>query len=83
MGYSKEELTKMITDIICDETGYSESKIIPTSLLEDELDIDSLSILTIFVTIQDEINVPIPEEDWYPLTTVEKIVEYILINQEA
>jgi len=82
VGYSKEELIAKVTNLIHEETGIPESLITPTVLIGDELDIDSISVMTILVNVEEATKTKIPDEDWSGLTTVEKIVDYIL-NKET
>jgi acyl carrier protein len=81
--YLEQDLVTIVVEIISDETGYPESKIELHKSLADELDIDSISIMTIFVNIQNETGIDIPDGDWSSLTTVELIVEYLLNKQKG
>jgi acyl carrier protein len=83
MEHSKDDLTKLVIDVIVNETGYPESKIEPTKSLADDLDIDSISVMTVLINIQEKTQINIPDEDWASLTTVKLLVEYLLEKQKG
>lgn len=83
MEHSKEDLTKIVLNIIHQETNYPESSIGLTKSLTDELDIDSISMMTILINTQEQTKIEIPDEDWASLTTVELLVEYLLEKQKG
>ena len=83
MEYSKDDLTKIVLNVIHTETNYPESSIGLTKSLSDELDIDSISIMTILINTQEQTKIEIPDEDWASLTTVEILVDYLLTKQKG
>ena len=83
MEHSKDDLIKIVLNVIHEETNYPESSIGLTKSLADELDIDSISIMTIFINTEQQTGISIPDEDWASLTTVELLVEYLLEKQKG
>ena len=83
MGLSKETLVDIVTGIVHNETGYPKDRIGLTTELVTELDIDSISMLTIFVNVQDAVKIAIPDGVFSELTTVEKVVNYLIQSQET
>jgi acyl carrier protein len=83
MEHPKDDLIKIVIDVITNETGYPESKIGLTKSLADDLDIDSISVMTILINVQEKTRINIPDEDWASLTTVELLVDYLLEQQKG
>jgi acyl carrier protein len=83
MEHSKDDLTKIVLNVIHAETNYPESSIGLKKSLADELDIDSISIMTILINTQEQTKIEIPDEDWASLTTVELLVDYLLTKQKG
>lgn len=52
-------------------------KITPQSEIKDDLGADSLDILQLLMTIEEEMGVTIPDEALAKFTTVQDIVEYL------
>lgn len=82
MEYTREQLTEKVIEVICQETGYPSSSIKGNQSLEDDLDIDSISTMTILVNVEETFDFKIPDEDWSSLTTVDKIVDYLIDNKK-
>ena len=83
MEHSKDDLIKIVLNIIHEETNYPESRIGLKQSLADELDIDSISVMTILINTQEQTKIEIPDEDWASLTTVELLVNYLLEKQKG
>jgi len=83
MEHSKEDLIKIVLNIIHEETNYPESRIGLKQSLADDLDIDSISVMTILINTQEQTKIEIPDEDWASLTTVELLVNYLLEKQKG
>lgn len=83
MEHSKEDLIKIVLNIIHEETNYPESRIGLKQSLADDLDIDSISVMTILINTQEQTKIEIPDEDWASLTTVELLVDYLLEKQKG
>lgn len=79
---SKNTLIEIVTSVVHEETGYPKEHIGLTKDLVNELDIDSISMLTIFVNIQEKSKITIPDGIFAELTTVEKVVDYLLQTQK-
>ena len=58
-----------------------ESEITPESKIMDELGADSLDILQLLMTIEDELGIAVPDEALADFTTVNDIVEYLEKNK--
>jgi len=73
-----EEAFKGLVEIIVDETGVPANSIRPEQSFADDLDVDSLSMMTIVTLAEEKFKVRIPDEDIRGLTTVQEAIDYIL-----
>jgi acyl carrier protein len=83
MAHSKDDLTKIVIDIISAESRYPESKLELTKSLTNELDIDSISMMTIFIKTEEQTKIKIPDAVWPNLTTIELLVEYLIAQEQG
>jgi acyl carrier protein len=60
-----------------EETGISTDEVQPEKSFTDDLDIDSLSMMTIVVNAEEKFGVKIPDDDVKSLSTVGDAVSYI------
>ncbi len=66
--------------IICDEFDLNESDISMTTSLKEDLDIDSLDLIDLVMSLEDEFSVELPDEALADMKTVGDIVKYIEEN---
>ncbi|MDR1293559.1 MAG: acyl carrier protein [Bifidobacteriaceae bacterium] len=78
MALDKSEVLAGLTEIIVDETGLPAESVAPGKSFVDDLDVDSLSMMTIVTLAEDKFSVRIPDEAVKDLTTVGEAVEYIV-----
>ncbi len=57
--------------------GLEEDKVVVSALLKDDLDIDSLDLVEVALTLEDALGLTLPEEDLDTVTTVGDIVSLI------
>ena len=69
-----------IKSIICDEFDINENEITMTTSLSDDLDIDSLDLIDLVMSLEDEFSVELPDEALADMKTVGDIVRYIEEN---
>jgi acyl carrier protein len=72
-----------LTELIAEETGIPVADITPEKNLVEDLDIDSLSMMTIVVNAQEQFGVEIPDEAVTELKTVGDAVTYISTAQQG
>ncbi len=65
-------------DIITEETGIPVADITPEKTFVDDLDVDSLSMMTIVVEAQEKFDVEIPDEALTELKTVGDAVAFVV-----
>ena len=77
---SKEEILAGLAEIVNEETGLDTAEVQPEKSFTDDLDIDSISMMTIVVNAEDKFGVKIPDEELPKLKTVGDAVNYINAN---
>lgn len=81
MALSQEEVLVGLAAIVTDETGIATEAIQLDKSFTDDLDIDSISMMTIVVNAEDKFDVKIPDEEVKNLLTVGDAVNYITSSQ--
>ena len=66
-----------IKEILVDQLHVDESDVTPDASFIDDLGADSLDIVELIMTMEDEFGIEVAEEDVESLTTVGAAVEYI------
>lgn len=72
-----------IKEIIVDQLGVEEEIVNPDANIQDDLGADSLDIVDLIQTIEDEYDLSIPDEAVENIKTVGDIVSYVEKNVEA
>ena len=78
MALSTEEGLSGLAELVNDETGIATDSIALDKSFTDDLDIDSISMMTIVVNAEEKFDVKIPDEDVVNLKTVGDAVNYIV-----
>jgi acyl carrier protein len=78
---SEQEILAGLAEIVNEETGLDAESVQMDKSFTDDLDIDSLSMMTIVVNAEDKFGVRIPDEEVKNLSTVGDAVNYISANQ--
>jgi acyl carrier protein len=77
MALSEAEVLAGLAEIVTEETGIAADAIALEKSFTDDLDIDSISMMTIVVNAEDKFSVKIPDEEVKNLLTVGDAVNYI------
>ena len=77
MALSEQEILGGLAEIVNEETGLAVDAVQPDKSFTDDLDIDSLSMMTIVVNAEEKFGVRIPDDDVKNLSTVRDAVNYI------
>ncbi|MFM1983969.1 MAG: hypothetical protein RL723_404, partial [Actinomycetota bacterium] len=70
MALSQSEVLAGLAEIVNDETGIAADAVQLDKSFTDDLDIDSISMMTIVVNAEDKFGVKIPDEEVKNLVTV-------------
>jgi len=74
---SKSEIDARVKKIIIEKLGIDECEIPDNALFKNDLGIDSLDLYEIFMEIEKELEIKIPDEDAENLLTVGSVIRYI------
>jgi acyl carrier protein len=77
MALSKDEVLAGLAEIVNEETGIATEAVKLDKSFTDDLDIDSISMMTIVVNAEDKFGVKIPDEEVKNLVTVDDAVSFI------
>ena len=77
MAYSEQEILAGLAEIVSEETGLPAETVLPEKSFTDDLDIDSLSMMTIVTLAEDKFSVTIPDDEVKNLATVADAVTFI------
>lgn len=66
-----------VQKIICDQFDLEEDDVTMNTLLEDDLEADSLDLVDLVMSFEDEFQIEVPDEELENIKTVGDIVKYI------
>ncbi len=81
MVMTEQEIQTGLADIINEETGVEQDDVQLDKSFTDDLDIDSLSMMTIVVNAEEKFGVRIPDDEVKNLKTVRDAVNFITSAQ--
>ena len=81
MAFTTDEVLAGLAELITDETGISADEVALEKSFTDDLDIDSISMMTIVVNAEEKFDVKIPDEEVKNLVTVGDAVNFIVKAQ--
>ncbi len=70
-------MLETVKKILADQLRINENEILPTSRIKEDLGADSLGILELLMTIEEEHGIVIPDEELATFETVQDIVTYL------
>lgn len=71
-----------IRDLIVEEVGVDEEQVTMDASFKNDLNIDSLDLFEMVMTLEEEFDVEIPSEDLENIDTVGDLIQYIENHQE-
>jgi acyl carrier protein len=78
MAQSKNEVLAGLAALVNDETGVPVENVVFGKSFLDDLDIDSISMMTIVVNAEEEFGIKIPDDKVSELKTVDDAVDFIV-----
>ena len=73
MASVQERLTKIISD----QLGVDESEVVPGASFVEDLNADSLDLVELIMSLEEEFKLQISDEDAEKITTVQEAEDYI------
>ena len=77
MALSEQEILEGLAEMVNEETGLEAEEVQMDKSFTEDLDIDSLSMMTIVVNAEEKFGVRIPDDEVKNLKTVRDAVSYI------
>ncbi len=71
------QIFERIRDLLAEQLDIPADTITPESDIIDDLEADSLTVLDMVMTLEDEFDIEIPDEDVEKLRTVGNVVSYV------
>ena len=78
MAVTKEAALSGLAELVNEETGIPADSVALDKSFTDDLDIDSLSMMTIVMNAEEKFDVKIPDDQVANLKTVEDAVDFIV-----
>lgn len=82
MAFSKDEILAGLAELVNEETGIAADTVTADKSFTDDLDIDSISMMTIVVNAEEKFDVKIPDSEVENLRTVQDAIDFIDGAQE-
>lgn len=70
-------ISEKVRDIICEQFDLEPDQVTENTLLKEDLDADSLDLVDLVMSFEDEFQIEVPEEEVRNIKTVGDIVKYI------
>lgn len=70
-------LEERLRHVISEQLGVDESQVTPDASFEEDLNADSLDLVELIMTLEEQFHIAIPEQDAEKLRTVGDAMEYI------
>jgi acyl carrier protein len=74
---SKEEIMAKLKPVIAEQLGVDESEVTETASFTEDLNADSLDLVELIMSLEEQFGLQISDEDAEKLTTVGESVDYI------
>ncbi len=77
------EMEARLKKIVAEQLGVDEEKIVPAARFSDDLNADSLDLVEMIMSLEEEFGVEIPDEDAEKILTVQDAMDYIDAHVQA
>ena len=74
---AKEEIFDKLTELVVDQLGGEEDEVTMEATMQDDLGADSLDLVDLVMSVEEEFGVKVADEDLENIKTVGDIVNYI------
>ena len=74
---AKEEIFDMLKELVVDQLGVEEDEVTMEATMQDDLGADSLDLVDLVMSVEEEFGVKVADEDLENIKTVGDIVNYI------
>ena len=72
-----------VKKLIAEKLKIDPTEVVPEASLIDDLGADSLAIVELIMTMEEEWDIEVPDEDAEKLTTVQSVIDYLIAKTGA
>ncbi len=76
-------LEEKVTELIVEQLGVSKDEAVATASFIDDLGADSLDIVELVMSLEEEFDIEIPDEDAEKIQTIGDAIEYVKERAQA
>ena len=76
-------LESRLKTMIAEQLGVDEAQVVPSASFADDLNADSLDLVELIMSIEEEFGVEIPDEDAEKIVTVQDALNYLKEHVQA
>ena len=76
-------LESRLKTMIAEQLGVDEAQVVPSASFADDLNADSLDLVELIMSIEEEFGVEIPDEDAEKIVTVQDALNYLQEHVQA
>jgi acyl carrier protein len=77
------KIVDKVKKVIAEKLKIDPSEVVPEASLTDDLGADSLAIVELIMTMEEEWDIEVPDEDAEKLTTVQSVIDYLIAKTGA
>ncbi len=78
-----ENLEPRLTKMIAEQLGVDEAQVVPSASFQDDLNADSLDLVELIMSIEEEFGVEIPDDEAEKIATVGDAMNYLREHVQA
>ena len=78
---AKEEIFEKLKELVVDQLGVEDDEVTMEASMQDDLGADSLDLVDLVMSVEEEFGVKVADEDLENIKTVGDIVDYIEENK--
>ena len=82
MALDQSEIETRLRKIIVDNLGVDEAEVVPSANFVDDLNADSLDLVELIMSLEEEFGIEISDEEAEKIRTVGDAIEYIQEHKE-
>lgn len=82
MALDQAEIEARLRKIIVDNLGVDEAEVVPSANFVDDLNADSLDLVELIMSLEEEFGIEISDEEAEKIRTVGDAIEYIQEHKE-
>jgi acyl carrier protein len=83
MYMADNNLESRLKTMIAEQLGVDEAQVVPSASFADDLNADSLDLVELIMSIEEEFGVEIPDEDAEKIVTVQDALNYLKEHVQA